>query len=87
MSDVKHLILVECEDRKGLVADISRTLFERGLNITSNDEFVDPDTGRFFMRTEIEGAVQEQTLAASLEPLVPKGGRLRIADKAPKNWW
>lgn len=84
MTDMKHLILVECEDRKGLVAEISRELFEQGLNITSNDEFVDPDTGRFFMRTEVEGPVQEETLRDSLGSLVPTGGSLRIADKEPK---
>lgn len=84
MADLRHLILVECEDRKGLIADISRALFEHGLNITSNDEFVDSDTGRFFMRTEVEGAVQEDGLQALLTPLVPKEGFLRIAPKEPK---
>ncbi len=79
-----HLILVDCKDRPGLVANISRVLFEKGLNITSNDEYVDPDTAQFFMRTEVEGEVEESELMDALRPWVPDDGLLRIADKKPK---
>ncbi len=51
-----HTLLVACLDRTGLVAKITGALFRRGFNITSNGEFVDHESGLFFMRTEFEGA-------------------------------
>ena len=48
-------ILVNCSDEKGLIYKITRVLYENGLNIVKNREFVDEETNRFFMRTEVEG--------------------------------
>lgn len=80
----RHLVLIDCEDRKGLVSDLTRCLFERGLNVVSNDEFVDPVSRRFFMRTEVEGPVSEEALVQDLDALIPKQGVLRIAEKRQK---
>ncbi len=34
-------ILIDCEDRKGLVFNISKVFYDYNLNIDSNREFVD----------------------------------------------
>jgi formyltetrahydrofolate deformylase len=52
MNDVGRLV-VSCSDRPGIVAAVSRFLFERGANILQSDQYTtDPEGGEFFMRTE-----------------------------------
>jgi formyltetrahydrofolate deformylase len=44
-------LLVRCEDRPGIVAAVSRFLFERGANIAQSDQYsTDPEGGTFFLR-------------------------------------
>ncbi|MGH2533643.1 MAG: formyltetrahydrofolate deformylase [Thermomicrobiales bacterium] len=48
-------LLVSCPDRPGIVAAISRFLFERGANIIHSDQHsTDPFGGQFFLRVEFE---------------------------------
>jgi formyltetrahydrofolate deformylase len=52
VNDVGRLV-VSCSDRPGIVAAVSRFLFERGANILQSDQYTtDPEGGEFFMRTE-----------------------------------
>jgi formyltetrahydrofolate deformylase len=45
-------LLVSCADRPGIVAAVSRFLFERGANIIESDQYsTDPEDGTFFLRT------------------------------------
>lgn len=46
------VLLIDCPDRKGLVARVSGLLFERGANILHADQHEDHDLGLFFMRVE-----------------------------------
>jgi formyltetrahydrofolate deformylase len=48
------VLLIDCPDRKGLVARVSSLLFERGANILHADQHIDHDAGLFFMRVEWE---------------------------------
>ncbi len=46
-------LLVHCADRPGIVAAVSRFLFEQGANIVHSDQHsTDPFGGRFFLRIE-----------------------------------
>ncbi|MBA3336163.1 MAG: formyltetrahydrofolate deformylase [Chloroflexia bacterium] len=46
-------LLISCPDRPGIVAAVSRFLFERGANIIHSDQHsTDPTGGQFFLRTE-----------------------------------
>jgi formyltetrahydrofolate deformylase len=48
-------LLVSCPDRPGIVAAVSRFLFERGANIVHSDQHsTDPSGGQFFLRVEFE---------------------------------
>ncbi len=48
------VLLIDCPDRKGLVARVSALLYERGANILHADQHIDHDLGLFFMRVEWE---------------------------------
>ena len=62
-----------CPDQKGLIARITNICYKHELNIVQNNEFVDHRTGRFFMRTELEGIFNDVTLLADLDSALPEG--------------
>lgn len=67
-ADVARL-LISCPDRPGIVAAVSRLLFERGANIVEADQHsTDPAGGTFFMRLVFDlpaSAADRATLAAA----------------------
>ena len=50
-------LLIDCPDRKGLVAVIANFLYRHGANILHADQHQDNDLGLFFMR--VEWAIEE----------------------------
>lgn len=66
-------ILISCEDRPGIVAAVSKFLFEQGANIVHSDQHTsDPTGGTFFMRVEFQLAhieAQEEKLKTLFTPL------------------
>ncbi len=46
------VLLIDCPDRKGLVAKVSGLLYDLGANILHADQHQDHDLGLFFMRVE-----------------------------------
>ncbi len=78
------VLLVECPDRRGLVHDISGVLLRHGANVVGNHEFVDREAGRFFMRTEFDGAVDAVELVSETRALMPAGASVRLAGSGPK---
>jgi len=48
------VLLIDCPDRKGLVARVSGLLYDRGANILHADQHIDRGLGLFFMRVEFE---------------------------------
>ncbi|MGB9407214.1 MAG: formyltetrahydrofolate deformylase [Terracidiphilus sp.] len=55
------VLLIDCPDRKGLVARVSSLLYRHGANILHADQHQDHDLGLFFMRVEwgLDGANSE----------------------------
>ena len=51
-----YVLRVECADAKGLIHKITGVLYQYGLNIIQNGEFVDTEKKRFFMRTQFSGS-------------------------------
>nr|MDO8110141.1 formyltetrahydrofolate deformylase [Candidatus Sigynarchaeota archaeon] len=66
-----HVLLIDGPDQKGLIYKITGAIFDLGLNIISNSEFVDPEASRFFMRSEFTGAVNGEALLAKLQAVLP----------------
>jgi formyltetrahydrofolate deformylase len=79
-----RVLLVECADRRGLVHAITGVLLAHRSNVVGNQEFVDAPTGRFFMRTELEGTVDPERLEAEVTAVVPPGANVRLAPAEPK---
>jgi formyltetrahydrofolate deformylase len=78
---MRHILLIDCDDEKGLVSKISTALFHRDANIISNREFVDSATNRFFMRTEFEGEMDRQTVERIVDGLLPKNANVRVSTR------
>lgn len=88
----RKLLRTICPDQKGLIARITNICYKHELNIVQNNEFVDHRTGRFFMRTELEGIFNDAILLADLDSALPEGsireltpaGRRRVVIPSPK---
>lgn len=72
------VLLTECPDDKGLVAKITNICYKHQLNIIQNNEFVDSETRRFFMRTELQGIFNDETLLADLAYALPAGSSYKL---------
>jgi formyltetrahydrofolate deformylase len=74
MSDPVFVLSISCPDRRGIVAEVTRFLFERNCNILDSQQFGDPGNGRFFLRIHFvsEGGPGEARLVAEFAPLVEK---------------
>jgi len=68
------VLLIDCPDRKGLVARVSGLLYEHGANILHADQHIDRDLGLFFMRVEWE--LEGFDLSSFREAFRPLAGAL-----------
>ncbi len=48
------VLSLSCPDRRGIVAEVTRFLFERNCNILDSQQFGDRANGRFFMRVHCQ---------------------------------
>ena len=70
MTDLEHWVLTFiCPDRPGIVHAISGAVVEIGGNITESHQFTSEDTGRFFMRLQIEAALTRDQFAERIKDL------------------
>ena len=72
MSD--FVLSITCPDRRGIVAEVSRYLFERNCNILDSQQFGDRGNGRFFLRIHLlsEGGVGLSALENGFAPVAKK---------------
>lgn len=76
------VLKITCSDTEGLIYQVTKCLYERGLNIIRNDEYVDTEHNRFFMRTEYEGNNKTHQLKQQLKSQLPEDARIEfIPDK------
>ena len=73
-----QLLLVDCPDQRGLIHEITGALSRHGANILTNDEFVDPEAQRFFMRTAFVGPGALADLVGELQAVLPPPATVRI---------
>jgi formyltetrahydrofolate deformylase len=79
-----HTILIDCDDAKGLVHKVTGVLYHNDLNVVSNHEFVEEETQRFFMRTEIAGDLDPDRIYNGLAGILPEDANIRVAEKRKK---
>jgi len=96
-SAASHWVLTfVCDDKPGIVHAISGAILAANGNITESHQFSSEDTGRFFMRLQIEASSARADFEAALKPIAEKyqmewvldevGRRLKtliLASKAP----
>ncbi len=65
-----HFVLtLVCEDRPGVVHAISGAIVQAQGNITESHQFTSEDTGRFFMRLQIESPSNQAEFEAKITPV------------------
>lgn len=79
-----RILLIECADRKGLIHAVTGVLLRHELNIVANDEFVDEESGRFFMRTEAEGKADTERIEVEIRSLLPAGALVRFSPRTKR---
>jgi len=68
-----HWVLtLACKDQPGIVHAISGAIVEASGNITESHQYTSEDTGRFFMRLQIESAVTRNELEQKITPVTKK---------------
>ncbi|MFT5880375.1 MAG: formyltetrahydrofolate deformylase [Moritella sp.] len=80
----KKILLANCPDEKGLIAKLTNICYKHQLNIINNTEFVDNTHNRFFMRTELEGIFNDETLLADLDGALPEGSNRKLVSAGRK---
>ncbi|SQD80379.1 formyltetrahydrofolate deformylase [Moritella yayanosii] len=80
----KKILLADCPDQKGLISKITNICYKHRLNIINNTEFVDNTHNRFFMRTELEGIFNDETLLADLDSALPTGSHRKLVSAGRK---
>ncbi|AXY74215.1 formyltetrahydrofolate deformylase [Paraflavitalea soli] len=65
------IILIQCNDKVGLVAAISGVLARQQLNIVSLREHVDKAENRFFLRVEVEQPADPLRIEEQLRQVLP----------------
>lgn len=63
-----------CKDQPGIVHAISGAIVAALGNITESSQFASDDTGRFFMRLQIESAVSREQFLTQIAPIAAKYG-------------
>lgn len=79
-----HVLKIQSPDERGLIYRITERLYRRDLNILANGEFVETETGRFFMRTEVAGGVDKDALLDELREALPAEAEIEWVAPRPK---
>ena len=81
----QYRVLIDAKDEKGLVYKIASIFYKHELNIMSNNEFVDKENDKFFMRSVVEGKVDAKQLEDELEAVLPEDSSVEIVQPGKKN--
>ena len=73
-----YRVLIDSKDEKGLVYRISKVFFENDLNIEKNDEFVDEENNKFFMRSVVKGKIERDLLQKKLQEALPAHANIKV---------
>jgi formyltetrahydrofolate deformylase len=79
------VIIIQCDDRVGLVADIANVLAKSGCNIVSMREHVDSEENKFFVRIVAEGITNPGEIELSIKQVLPVNAIVRVNPVPEKN--
>jgi formyltetrahydrofolate deformylase len=72
------VIVIQCKDRVGLVAEISAVLAKYQINIVSMREFVDTLDGEFFARLVVVPHPEVNNIQETLQAVLPTHARVKV---------
>jgi formyltetrahydrofolate deformylase len=76
-----HLVVtLVCPDQPGIVHAVSGAIVEARGNITESQQFSSADTGRFFIRLQVESPADRDELQAALAPIVERYAMASVID-------
>ena len=84
MEQPTYTLLIDCPDYIGLVHHVIGVLYRNQLNIIGNQEFVEHEHNRFFMRTTFAGVVDEAAVLQEIRSVLPPESGVRLAQKRRK---
>lgn len=71
------VLLIMCEDRKGIVAAVANSIASQNCNIVESSQYSDENTGRFFMRIAVSCAA-ETTIESFSAAFMPVATAFRL---------
>jgi formyltetrahydrofolate deformylase len=72
------VILIQCDDRVGLVAGIASVLAKEGYNIVAMREHVDLEENRFFVRILVEDITDPHNIERALKQVLPADAIVKV---------
>jgi formyltetrahydrofolate deformylase len=81
----QYRVLIDANDKKGLVHKVSSVFYNYDLNILSNSEYVDKESNKFFMRSVVDGAVNKEELSNAITELIPENSTVKVIEPKKKN--
>jgi len=85
------ILLIECEDQKGIVSSITEFIYSNQGNIVELDQYLDNENGHFFMRIEWTldtFKIERSSINEQFEKLLAKPFNIRynlfFSDKKPR---
>lgn len=73
-SPFHFVVTFVCDDQPGIVHAVSGAIVEAEGNITESQQFSSEDTGRFFMRLQVETPAEYETFRSALAPVIERYG-------------
>ena len=72
-SSPSHFVVTfVCDDKPGIVHAVSGAIVQAQGNITESQQFSSEDTGRFFMRLQVETTADYETFQSALAPVIER---------------
>ena len=68
----QYVITLVCSDQPGIVHAVSGAVVDASGNIIESQQFSSDDTGRFFMRLQVETTASQEELEDALHPVVTR---------------
>lgn len=66
------IVTIICDDQPGIVHALSGAIVDAQGNITESQQFSSDDTGRFFMRLEVDTPVSREEFERALDPVAAR---------------
>lgn len=82
---MNHVLLIDCQDSKGLISKISKILFDDNLNIVEMKEHVDEANQTFYMHCRFTGEADLHNIKTQLESQLPLYAKIQINPKKRKD--